>query len=194
MFTYLLWEGACFYLGPGHVGIKGNSAADSAAKEALDGDISEEFIPVSDIKSRVNKSVLELWQSEWDEFPDNKLRKIFSDLKDCPICPLTSRREETVISRFHIGQLYITHSFLLNGEEPPMCIACDERLTIEYIWLFCSNFIEKRESPVTAYFISKDDIYFISWVNICNDFKEINIFGRLNFQIIFGSVNVLTTF
>ena len=104
------------------MGIKGNSAADSAAEDVL-----------SDMKSRVNKSVLELWQSEWDELPDNKLRKIFSDLKDCPICPLTSRREETVISRLHIGQLYITHSFLLKGEEPPMCIACDERLTIESV-------------------------------------------------------------
>ena len=29
---------------PGHVGIRGNSAADSAAKDALDGDISVERI------------------------------------------------------------------------------------------------------------------------------------------------------
>ena len=35
---------------PGHVGIRGNSAADSAAKDALDGDISVELIPVSEAK------------------------------------------------------------------------------------------------------------------------------------------------
>ena len=53
--------------------IRGNSAADSAAKDALDGDISVELIPFSDLKSRTNKYILELWQSEWDEFPENKL-------------------------------------------------------------------------------------------------------------------------
>ena len=34
---------------PGHAGIRGNSAADSAVKDALDGDISNEFIPYSDL-------------------------------------------------------------------------------------------------------------------------------------------------
>ena len=42
---------------PGHVGIRGNLAADSAAKDALDGDISVELIPLSDLKSHTNKYI-----------------------------------------------------------------------------------------------------------------------------------------
>ena len=46
-----------FIWGPGHVSNRGNSAADSAAKDALDGDISAELISFSDVKSRINKYV-----------------------------------------------------------------------------------------------------------------------------------------
>ena len=46
---------------PGHVGIRGNSAADSAAKDAHDGDISDELTPFADVKSRMNKYLLVLW-------------------------------------------------------------------------------------------------------------------------------------
>ena len=72
------------------------------------------------LESRVNKYALELWQSEWDEFPENKLHTIFPNLKDCTACPRTNRKEETVISRLHIGHSYITHSFLSKGEEHPL--------------------------------------------------------------------------
>ena len=82
-----------------NLSIRGNSAADSAAaKNALDGDISDELIPFSDLKSRVNKHVLELRQSEWDEFPENKLLKIIPKLKDCFTCPGTNKRRGCDIS------------------------------------------------------------------------------------------------
>ena len=136
---------------PSHVGIRGNLAADAAAKDALDGDISVvELIPFSDLKSHTNKYILELRQSEWDEFPENKLHKKFPGLKECFVCPRTNRIEETVMAWLHIGHSFITHSFLLKGEEPPMCIRCDKRLTIEHILLTCSDFIEIRERHFTA--------------------------------------------
>ena len=66
------------------------------------------------------------------------------------VCPRRNRKEETVMARLHIGHTFITHSFVLKGEEPPMCIGCDKPLTIEHILLTCSDFIEIREGHFTA--------------------------------------------
>ena len=68
---------------------------------------------VSDLKSRTDKYILELWQSEWDEFPENKLHQMFPVLKECIVCPRTNRKEETVMARLHNGHSFITHSFFL---------------------------------------------------------------------------------
>ena len=72
------------------------------------------------LKSPVNKYALELWQSEWDDVPENKLHTIFPNLKDCIACPRTNRKEETVISQLHTGHSYITHFLSLKGEEYPL--------------------------------------------------------------------------
>ena len=80
--------------------------------------------------------------------------------------------------RLHIGHSFITHSFLLKGEESPVCIGCDKRLTIEHILLSCSDFIEIREShftPKSLCMLFQDILpekifYFL---------KEINIFGKI---------------
>ena len=121
-----------------------------------------------------------LLQSEWDELPGNKLPyTFFPVLKQCVVCPRTNKKEETVIFRLRIGHfLFIAHSFLLKIEEPPVCIGCDEFLTIEHILLTCSDLIEIRESHFTAQSLR---VLFqdIPPEKIFNFLKEINIFrGR----------------
>lgn len=55
-------EEIAFVWVPGHNGIRGNSAADSAAYDAQAGDVSEELVPFSDLKHWLYKYVIKLWQ------------------------------------------------------------------------------------------------------------------------------------
>ena len=69
------------------------------------------------------------------------------------LCPVKRKRRNSdsliahwpLIAWLHIGHSFIIHSFLLKGEEPPVCIGCDELLTIEHILLTCSDLTEIRE-------------------------------------------------
>ena len=55
--------------------------------------------------------MLELWQSEWDEFPENKLYKIFPVLKECISCPRKNRKEETVMPDCTLAILFLLVPF-----------------------------------------------------------------------------------
>ena len=97
-------------------------------------------------------------------------------------------KEETVMARLHIGHSSITHSFLLKDEEPPVCIGCDKRLTIEHILLTCSDFIEIRESHFTAKSLR------MLFQESFNFLKEISIFGKKKKLRYFLVMLVLSTF
>ena len=85
------------------------------------------------------------------------------------MCPRTNRKEETVMARLRIGHSFLTHSFLLKGEEPPMCIGSDELLPIDPILLTCSDLIEIRDSHFTAQ-------------SLCVLFQDISLVKIFNFS------------
>ena len=48
------------------------------------------------------------------------------------------------MARIRIGHTHLTHCFLLKGEDPPQCTACDCQLTVKHVLFECVDFIESR--------------------------------------------------
>eukprot|EP00916_Digyalum_oweni_P019426 GHVL01032319.1.p1 GENE.GHVL01032319.1~~GHVL01032319.1.p1 ORF type:complete len:920 (-),score=34.35 GHVL01032319.1:223-2982(-) len=163
---------------PSHVGIRGNSAADQAAKEARERLITDKHTKHSDFRTRTNMYIKYLWQSEWDECEENKLHKIVPQLSDSlPQCRL-NRKEETVLCRLHIGHSHITHSYLLKGEDPPYCFGCDEPWTLEHVLTKCvdvQEFRDKHYNAQTLKVLFRD----VPPDKIFNFLKEIKIFYKI---------------
>ena len=133
---------------PGHVGIRGNTIVDQAAKDALHmtiPNLPKQSIPYSDLKRQTSVFCRKLWQEEWSSQTNNKLFQICPDLSDPLPLSLQNRKEQTVLCRLHIGHTYITHSFLLRGEEIPWCHACDSSLSVRHILTECTDITAERK-------------------------------------------------
>ena len=131
---------------PSHVGIPGNEAADRAAKAALNEPVTEISIHYSDFKSSIKKYIDHLWQERWSQQTENKLYNLKPEIKGQRLNTHISRRDEIVLSRLRIGHTHYTHAFLLKGEEPPQCAACQCPLTVKHILLECADFLQIRSN------------------------------------------------
>ena len=127
------------------MGIHGNEHADLAAKSALSQDILPFKIPYSDFKPLINVLLYDKWQSDWNEQVNNKLHSIKSVLGEWLPAFRSCRREEIVLARLRIGHTWLTHVYLLKGEEAPKCIRCFTQLSVQHILLECADFAPIRD-------------------------------------------------
>ena len=68
----------------------------------------------------INNFQRNVWQQSWSD-PASQNNKLFTVTSLGEWLPglRTNRREEIILARLRIGHSYITHSYLLKGEEEP---------------------------------------------------------------------------
>lgn len=142
---------------PSHVGIAGNEMADQAAKAALNLPISTLQIPATDLRPAIHSYVTEIWQGEWDANPQANLHQIQPKVLITTKQKHRSlrRREQTIISRLRIGHTRLTHEYLLEGTEPPVCTPCNAPLTVEHILINCIDFQPARDKHYSVHSLSE---------------------------------------
>ena len=168
---YLCWI-------PSHIGIRGNEAADLAAKESLNLDITTSKVPYTDLKCHINHFISNKWQERWTSCANNKLFKIKSTLGVWPPGFRNSRKEEVVLSRLRIGHAYFSHSYILRQEDPPECTACQEIYSVRHVLIDCIDLGLIRPRLYTV----PDLKTLFDTVNvdrILSFLKEVNLFAKI---------------
>ena len=163
---------------PSHVGINGNEKADIAAKSALTLNISNLKNPFTDFKPSINTFVHNKWQMSWNAAVFNKLHSIMPSLCEWQPNYRIDRKGEVTLARLRIGHTFITHSFLLKGEDWPLCIPCQEPFSVKHFLLDCTDFriIRSRFYRVNSL---KELFDTVEPVRIFSFLKEIGLYDKI---------------
>ena len=129
---------------PSHVGIQGNTDADVAAKTALNTAPDNIPVPHTDFWQQVDDYYKSKWQTLWDSQTNNKLYSIKPKIGITHFGNQLGRREEQILHRLRIGHTHLTHAFILQREEKPICSTCNCPLTVEHILLTCNLYGTQR--------------------------------------------------
>ena len=89
---------------------------------------------------------MEEWQTSWNNSIGNKLLDIKPTTGEHQSVVRNIRKEEVVLARLRLGHTRVTHSYLLQGEEPPQCVGCDQPFTVRHFLLECGDFAQVRNN------------------------------------------------
>jgi len=142
----------------GHVGLAGNSAVDSAAKDALLLPVSSLTVPHSDYKSLIRLQAIRQWQLRWNCETENKLHSTEPRVNVINMFRLP-RQDEIIIHRLRIGHTYLTHGHLLRGEAHPRCLACQVDLTVAHVLLHYVSFTNTRDNCFCVTLTSMSELF-----------------------------------
>ena len=126
---------------PSYIGIPGNENVDLKAKESLNLHPTNFPIQFSNFKPFINRYILNNWQTSWSNRVGNKLYDIKPIIRSSQTVVRNIRLEEVVLARIRIGHTRITHSYLLNREEPPQSVGCDKPFTVAIYYLNVLTFL-----------------------------------------------------
>ncbi|KAL1446594.1 hypothetical protein WDU94_006599 [Cyamophila willieti] len=129
---------------PGHCGIRGNDLADQAAKNVNTSSSLNLMFP-RDLNMFMKKKWKNIYTREW--LRTNKhLRFIKQDVIYWSSSNRKKRTEEVVLARLRIGHTRISHSYLMERKERPICDLCQVPLDVEHLLLSCPKFDQDRRT------------------------------------------------
>ena len=94
--------------------------------------------------------------------------------------PKSNRRDDipVVLNRLRIGHTWLTHSFLLRGEDAPECIPCFSPLSVQHIMIHCIDVAPMREKYFKVFNLS-ELFGSVPVANIFSFLKEIGIYKKI---------------
>ena len=114
----------------------------------------------------------------WNAAVLNKLHSIKPSLGEWQPNYRIDSKEEVTLARLRIGHTFITHSFLLKGEDWPLCTPCQEPFSVKHFLLDCTDFrfIRSRFYRVSSL---KELFDTVEPVRIFSFLKEIGLYNKI---------------
>ena len=172
---------------PGHCNITGNEKADKEAKAAVNmAVVSQQEIPLSDVKAYIKKKIREKAVQEWENFLNKrgeppKLKEICPDIRGTPIDLGLSRIDTVKLVRLRLGHSRVTHSYNLTGDDVPWCVECEVPMSIKHILLECGNcarerydYYDQREMSMRTLLTKKENV-----LQVLQFLREIGWYNKL---------------